>query len=360
MSVLAREDALAAALARARLAPSADNCQPFVFHGDADRLELRWLAARAAHAIDGARYASWLTLGALLETLRLAAGEAGLRVTREALTPRAGDGQAWATLRLEEGGSWDPLAGAIEARCTDRRLYRRVTVDSNLKYELERPDGRAPRARLVLRDPPRGPTLRWLLDADAYIWRQPEVFRDISRWIRFSPGELAATGDGIGADAFGLPSQGVHLLRAPGAQRLIAGARLDRLHRAWVRALLGSASATALIATDAPGPEGLVDAGRRAALAWLRCSAEGLAVQPMTILSLPVYAAATGALPAETLPRFRTHFEAGRDVLRAAYGLGAGELPVWMFRIGGAPPRPPPRSPRRPLSELWTRETAAD
>lgn len=348
------DDALAAILARARLAPSADNCQPFVFWGDARNLEIRWVASRAAHAIDRARYASWLTLGALLETLRLAAGAAGASVVSEELDLRAGDGAAWARLRLRLGDGFDPLHGAIEQRCTDRRLYRRVTINSSLNDMLTRVDGIGPRAAVSLRERLPSEALRWLLDADAYVWCQPEVTRDIQKWIRRSPGELVALGDGIGPDAFGLPAAGVRFIHLPGAARLIPAARLHLLHRQWVRALLASSSATVLIHTSNPGPEALVDAGRRAVRIWLTATRVGLAAQPMTILSLPVYARATGALPPETQPRFVEHYTRGLGVLRAAYGLPDDALPVWIFRLGAPPDAPPPRSPRLPLAAIWT------
>ena len=347
-------DALARALGRARYAPSADNCQPFTFHGGPDALELRWSAARAAHVLDRARAASWLTLGATLETLRLAAGAEGLAVAEELRSLHAGDGQAWATLRFSPGAEADPLAAQIERRCTDRRLYRRVSFD-DIQMIQHKIIYNSSNVRLHLRRPPSGRLLGWMRGADALMWRQPALVRDIARWVRFSPDALRAAGDGIGSDAFGLPPPALRLFQVPGAERLVVASGLDRAHGLWLRALLGTASALLLISASRPGPEALVDTGRLATRAWLRFTAAGLAAQPMTILSLPVYAAATDTLPADTPPAVVAHHRAGRAAFAEAFALPDGALPVWLFRVGGAPRRPPPRSPRRPLEEVWTR-----
>ena len=210
-----------------------------------------------------------------------------------------------------------------------------------------------PGLRLQVSPPPRGALLRWMMGADALLWRQPALVRDIARWVRFGREALASAGDGIGADAFGLPPPALRLFQVPGAERLIARTGLDRVHGLWLRALLGSAGALLLISARRPGPTALVDAGRLAVRAWLSLTAAGLAVQPMTILSLPVYTAATGALPADTPDAVRAHYQVGIARFRDACDLAPGELPVWLFRVGGPPRSPAPRSPRRPLDQVW-------
>lgn len=345
-------------VAAAHRAPSADNCQPWTFRWDGAELSVHRDAERARNVLDHGDHLSYLTLGCVLEAIVIAARAEGARgVARRCLDP--GGGGPWAVIRFEAGPDGEAdLYPALLSRVTDRRLYRGGEVRAEVIEALGREAARWPSCGLHVVERPGTELIDFIGRADAYAWRQPEVYRDILRWIRFSPEELAAAGDGVAVSALGieLPTlPGLRHTRSPVAQRLGDRLGVHALSGAWTRAQIRSSSLLVAFTARAPGPATLVDAGQLALAAWLRLHQAGHAVQPYTLPSTMVYNSATCGMPEGTRPEFVRLFEEGRGVLRRAFGHAEGELPVWLFRAGPSTPLPEAmRAPRLPLSRVLT------
>jgi nitroreductase len=345
-------------IAAAHRAPSVDNCQPWTFRWNGHELAIHHDAERARNVLDHCDHLSYLTLGCVLESITIAARAEGLKV-EERPCPEGGAAAPWATLVFKRGRSADDaLLHALHARYTERRLYRPGPVRREVLETLRRKATRHPSSGIhFITDFPIE-LVDYMVRADAYPWRHPDVYRDIMRWVRFSERELANAGDGAAWQALGLnvpDIPGLHLTRSDLARRFADCLRLYSLSALFLRAQISSSSALICVTTRRSGRDVLVQAGRTALSLWLRLNQIGWAAQPFTLASTMVYNHATCGLPENTLPEFVALFGRGRNILQRAFGFRKTELPVWLFRAGPAPDTLPAtilRTPRLPLSRI--------
>ena len=330
-------------VAGAATAPSADNCQPWRFRWDGAELTIRLDPERARHVVDHRHHASLFTLGGVLEALSIAASDERLEA-RPRLSLDRPAGAPWATIRFTAGpDAPHELAGALRLRCTDRRFFQGGALSDGVFDEIRRDAAGRPDCAVHLCERYPEDLVDYLAQADTYVWRHAEVYRDIIAWIRFTRAEVEATRDGIPWNSFGidLPEIGaLRISRARLVQALIPRLRLEVASRRWVARHVASSAALACFTVRRASPEGLVAAGGLALLSWVRLSCAGYGVQPLGIQSLQIYNAATCGLPAGTRPGFDALFRGGREVVARAFGIPDGELPVWMLRTGRTTPLP--------------------
>ena len=145
----------------ARWAPSGDNSQPWrfeVFAGDRAVIHVNDTRSHCVYDFQGR--ATQLAVGALIETLHIAASSIGYRVT---ITSEAGSVPTHTkhNLSLQPDGAIkaDPLAASITRRCVQRRplSFRSLTLDQRGALE----DAVAPY------------TLRWLDTPGQRLHRPP-------------------------------------------------------------------------------------------------------------------------------------------------------------------------------------------
>jgi hypothetical protein len=344
---------LARILSRAVRAPSGDNCQPWRFEGGLDGLRIFREAERARHLLNPHGAATALSLGALLRSLALAARPEGYRVDWT-LAPPNGDLLATVHFAAQRPEN-EPLIDAIAARTADRRPYLGGRLDGRLAEAWAGEPatvGIHPMAAL-------SPTLRaWMRAVDLYPLRHADIYRDILRWMRTSPAELARHQDGVPFAAMGLRAPSLPLPPALRAHPLSAflGRRGAPLWAAWNAHLLDTSAGVLLFTTRRPAWASLVEVGATAMGVWLRLVAQGWAAQPMTVQSTTVYDHCFGGLPPGREPELVARYDQGVAVLRAAFALDEQTWPVWMLRVGRAPLEPAPaRTPRRALSSIWQR-----
>jgi len=352
-------DRVARLVALASAAPSGDNCQPWSFRWDGAELAVRHDEARAAHVINHNRHGSYLTLGCVIESIRVAAGVVGLAAEARVTL----DEPSWARVRLTEGGSdVDRLGDALASRATDRRLYLGGSLRDAVFDAVRSEAAQIPACGLHLTDAPPRELLDYVTEVDAFAWRQGDVYRDIMRWMRFTRAEVEATRDGIAWNGLGidLPElPGLRLTSSPTAQRLIALAGVHRASRMWAARQLSSAAALYCITVRGREREPLVAAGRLGMRAWLRLEQAGYGVQPFTLASLLAYNLEVVGLPASTRPEFVALFRRGLGVLKRGFGLAEDELPIWIFRTGKSSPLPAHlRALRLPVERVLSSEGA--
>lgn len=345
---------------KARTAPSGDNSQPWRFCWNGEVLKILLDDGLARHALNNRNHASWLSLGCLLELIKIAGTERGLEFRADLNLKDGPTGvREVARLRFDRTGvATDPLAAVVESRCTDRRPFRRAPVPESLLKELADLDLVYPSVRLRFRPEPSKEFLGYAVKSDEFLWKNPHVMTDFLHWTRLSRAESEARADG-------LPWQNLGIGRLD-----LLAMRLIRKNPMWVprlwelsfrkkvnavsRRLLTRCSGLLCIAIEQPcSPERIVEAGRLAYRAWLTLHAAGFGVQPHSLSSLVAFDVAIGAKPPGTSETFERHFQTGADLLRREFGFEANALPVWAFRSG--PVRPLPRSARarrRPVDEL--------
>jgi hypothetical protein len=340
-------------------APSQDNCQPWRFVLESDRLLVLHDGRRDTNPVNAGQHFSYLSLGCLLESIRLAAHMVGLTATwqLDVAVPVTDTVTPWAIVRFEpcDVAEDDSLGRHLEQRRTDRRTYRGGDLHHPVFGQLTQDVTDFSGCGLYLRDPDDAALQDFLEQVEGWVWSHRSMQQALLRSIRFT-GEHS---DGIPWQALGgsfIESRILMLCRWFTVQRLLNPLFIAKIRR-LLRQQISSAAGVGCITVRTPGKAELVEAGCLVLRTWVRLNAAGFAYQPLAVTAIGVYNAHCGQLPAETQPKFRKLFRQGEATFRAAFGFGEHETPAWMFRTGLRQLEPLPwgaRTPRLPLDSVLT------
>ena len=341
----------------ARWAPSGDNTQPWRFEVINDeRVVIHGFDTRENCVYDLQGHASQLALGALLETLTIAATGEGMRTTvmRRNDTP--------ITLPTFDvvfadraDSSPDPLLPYIRQRCTQRRafhtrpltLHEHTTLEEALPlgYRVQWLEGLSAKLRMAK-----------LLFANAGIRLTiPEAYEVHKRVIQW---HARYSDDRIPDQAVGLDPLTTRLMewvmqswpRVRFMNRYLAGTILPRLQLDIIPALACAAHFMIVADRAAQETDDYIAAGRALQRFWLTATSLGLQFQPeMTPLIFASYARQNLAFTKSA----KQQAQARRLTadLERLFGIDVSRRAVFMGRIG-AGPAPGARSRRMPLTEL--------
>lgn len=340
----------------ARWAPSGDNTQVWRFEILADDHVLvhgfdtrHW----CVYDLDG--HASQLAVGALLETLTIAATAHALRadITRRPDTP---DTHLLFDVRLVQDASIapSPLLPCIETRSVQRRPMGSRVLDGGEKGALEAAaapyrivwfDGFAARARIA----------KLNFDSAEIRLTIPEAYATHSRVIewgaRFSEDRIPEVA--VGVDPLTAKLMKFVMKSWPRVEffnRWLFGTLAPRVQLDFVPGLACSAHAYLIAPTRPTSIEDNISAGAAIQRLWLTCEKLGLQSQPeMTPLIFSHYARANKRFTEQP----RAHAQAEDLASRLSLLLTDHDinLAVWACRIGRRR-RTPGRSLRRPLKHL--------
>ena len=348
---------LTAVLDLARWAPSGDNTQPWRFAvGGSDRLTVFGHDTRTHCVYDLDGHPSQISIGALLETIALAATRFGL-TTQSARRKDSTDERPVFELRFQgrPGLTEDPLVAHISQRRVQRRPLRLRRLSAAEKSALERAvgegfaliwfEGWAARARMA-----------WLNFTAAKIRLTiPEAYRvhrDVIEWgARSSLDRVPDAALGASAPSLMLMRWAmVSWRRIAILNRFFAGTVAPRLELDLVPGIACGAHCV-LVAERAPTTvDDYVAVGRALQRFWLTATSLDLQFQPQyTPLIFARY------------DRERRHFtgvasavrraQATRRALERLLGVNVAERAVFMGRIGAGHPAKA-RSLRLPLERL--------
>jgi len=343
----------------ARWAPSGDNTQPWRFEiVDEGHIAIHGFDTRDHCVYDLDGHASQLAIGALLETLSIAASTFGLRadIRRRGDAPEE---KPTFDVYLEPDAAIapDPLADFIRSRSVHRRpfstrplgmeqkqaLTDAVSADCEVVW-LEGWGKRWQAARLMFNNA----KLRLTLP-EAY-----QVHRGIIEWgARFSV-------DKVPDQAVGLDPLTLKLTRwvmqswerVQFFNRYLLGTLAPRLQLDLLPGLACAAHFALVLRKPPQSLDDFIAAGRAVQRFWLTATRLGLQLQPeMTPLIFSRYARERRAFSGS--PHAGAAAEAIRRGFERLFGAGA-ENAVFVGRIGAAPPARA-RSLRQPLSRLGLR-----
>lgn len=354
------DDRLKRILALARWAPSGDNTQPWRFELlDKDVVIVHGSDTRDWCVYDLEGRASQIALGALIETMSIAASREGQSASFE-LMPASTDTHPLirVTFTSCETITPDALCPFIEQRSTQRRPFSSAALRAADRAALEASPGRGYRilwaegARKKLR-------MARLLFLNAGIRLTiPEAYEVHKRIIQWDAG---FSEDRIPDRALGLNPVAVALMkwamqswaRVDFLNRYLGGTLLPRIEMDVLPAL-GCAAHFFIVADRPPmGIEDYLSAGRAMQRFWLTATAQGLQFQPeMTPLIFSAYTS------------HKTRFSSDQRAQEQAAKLRAGlneligeetlNAAVFAGRIGYGP-NPRWRSLRLPIARLLTR-----
>lgn len=347
----------------ARWAPSGDNTQPWRFElVDDERFVVHGFDTRAHCVYDLDGHPSQIALGALLQTIEVAASALQRRV---AVTRRAGlpDTTPTFDVRLLADASIEPSPWlrAVPARSVERRPMSTRALHAAAKQAAAAAAGSGYAVRWF-----EGPGARWRLAAlmfrSAKIRLTTEeayrVHRGVIAWgRRYSPDRVPDQALGVGALPLALMRWAMaDWRRVQFMNRCAAGTWLPRIQMDWLTALR-CAGHVALVAERPPQTvDDYVEAGRAVQRVWLALTLQGVQQQPeITPLIFARYHR-EGLAFARSAAALR---RAAAVADEAAGALG-GDLPrvVWLGRVGYGPAAPA-RSTRRRRTELLVEPAAA-
>ena len=342
-------------LDEARWAPSGDNTQPWRFELlGPQHVVVHGHDTREHCVYDLAGEASQVSLGALLETIRIAASVHGwsTQITRRVSAPA--ERPTFDVYFANSAEAIDPLAPNIRIRSVQRRGLSTRPLTPLEKRELQSAVGPAHRIAWF-----EGASARWrcarLMFRNAHLrLTMPEAYevhRDVIEWnARVSVDRVPD--QALGADALSLVLMRAGMKswqRVNFANRYLAGTWLPRIQLDLVPSM--ACAAHFVIVADQPpsGVDDFVAAGRAVQRCWLAATRLHLWQQPeMTPLIFARYFR-TGVTFTKT-PEIQARAAGLESRLRELLG-GDAERAVWMGRIG-AGRAPHARSTRRSLADL--------
>jgi len=316
-------------LQAAILAPSAHNSQPWRFGIDGETIRLGWDARRRLPAGDPAGAYLAIGLGAAVESLAL--GLATDRVGCEVAVDWRLDACQMATIRLVDGAACnDGLAAHLTARKTTRLPFAPQPVSESDQTIL---DSEARRGGCMLVVAQERQQLRAIAEATgegtARNFADAAVFDEFCGWLR-RPGDPRF--DGLAFDALELRGARAIVARyalRPASMRTLRRTSLHRLLAAEQTRLAMATGTFCLLTVPSTALTDMFQAGRTIQRVWLRATALGLRVHPMT-----------AALD---------HIET-RSALASSFGIPPNTAIAICFRLGYGPAGV--RSRRMPLEQF--------
>ena len=340
----------------ARWAPSGDNTQPWRFEIlDDFRFVIHGFDTRAHCVYDLDGRASQMSLGALIETLCIAASAFGLRaqVSRRMDTPDTHP-TFDVTLQPDSLVTVSKLLAAIPLRSVQRRPFSPKRLSAEQKAALERSLDTGYRLLWL-----EGAVAKWrtalLMFANAKLRLTTEeayrVHRDIIHWgRRYSPDRVPD--QALGVDALTLKL--MHWImrdwnRVQFFNRFLAGTWAPRIQMDLLPSLMCGAHFVILRENPPVSVDDYIDSGRMVQRLWLTSTLLGLKHQPeLTPLIFGRY-----VNNAVMFSSSKSAIHLARELAAQTDQLVGSALScaIWMGRIGSGP-NPKARSTRRQLLEL--------
>lgn len=352
----------------ARWAPSGDNGQTWRFTITApDRLTVHAYDTRDHCVYDLDGHPSQISLGALLETMSIAATGLGMRahITRKLLEPgTARDERTPLHLDFEAhfvpeaGLAPDPLIEAITVRSVQRRPMRTQPLSAEHKRILEASVAPAYQLAWIEGAGPKWKMAKLMFQNAKLRLTMPEAFpthRDIIHWgVKESPDRVPAAALGVDPGTLTLMKWAMGSWKRMSTVNTLMGTWAPRLQMDLIPGMACAAHFVLKAQVEPRSIDDYIAAGRALQRFWLSMTRLGLFMQPeMTPLIFSKYVRENRmAFTAEThLQKFARRLERQTAELVFTDAL----YPVYIGRMGYGP-APRARSVRRDMKELLQRK----
>lgn len=345
-------------------APSGDNCQPWRFTWDGQKLLLLNVPERDTSLYNSRQRASFIAHGAVLENMDIAARSHGysMRPTlfpvRQNASSKEEQSSLIASIEFQKRPREDdPLLPFITKRVTNRNPYKkRKPIDKEVIAALMSiPTGKNIEELYLEKTREK---MRLLAKAvaihDRMLFENENLHHFVFEHIRWSEKESSRTKDGMPIKTMGLNSLQIpafKLLRNWGLVSFLNIFGLSRMLPFQSYKLCLGSSAMGLIQMPGATPEDFVLGGRILQRLWLTATKHGLAFHPMTGI--------TFLIQRFYLDREPDFSEAHKKLLEKAWGCLQSIFPVdrskgmiMLFRIGYAS-MPPVRAPRKAVDDVF-------
>jgi len=322
-------------------APSGDNCQPWRFAVEDGRLRIFLNPGEDQSFFNFRQIASLLACGAAVQNVVTAAPDTGWSA-QAVLMPGNGDENEIASIGFTKTGDLpDPASSAVWTRCTNRRPFlSRRAVEPFCQESLR--EAAAPAHLLYVQNP--RPMLglgRLVYLADRIRVERRDLHEHFMGMTRFDPPDGGDSPDGLPLKNLYAGAAGEAFLRLTRpwsrmrAANMLGVGRLVALHS---KQSIAASPLAGLLCVESSSPQDVVKGGMALERVWLTATRLGLALQPMTAITLfwlrwklegpDAFSQSHQRLLKLVWPEFEACFP----------GLGEKYWPMMLFRAGYAKP----------------------
>ena len=275
------------------LAPSADNLQPWKFKILDAQMDLYLDSKFTQNFCDENLLAPYLSAGAVIENLRVAASELAHNLL-VSYFPDANDSKFVASLRLKHSGSnKHPHLTVIKKRLTNRKFYSSKIIDSSIYENLRRLVQTESEFDLIWiqKTDPRYKRLCQLLgEADQLRFENKRLHEEFMQTMRFNKHDREQTRDGLDIRTLEAGPGSIFLFKLISSwKRLKCMNKLgmSRIFNAYTHFQLQTSQACGLIISKKHAPINYVLGGETMEKLWHEVTLQNLALQPME--ALPIF-----------------------------------------------------------------------
>jgi hypothetical protein len=320
-----------------RRVPTGENCQPWTFEWDGQKLSVFHSPDRARNRINFRDYVSFFSLGFLFETIQIASSAEGLTASFDWNLKNRVSPDHWADVKFKAlGQPRDDLFDTLSERFTDRRPFKKGRLDDALFARLKRDAQPFNNCRFYFRGDPTKEFLDYACNAETFFWTNEPFHKDYTRWLRLLKKEVMATRDGLPWRSLGcnyLISRVLLVCKSYKIQSLVNLLGYRSIAKKLVKKQVLSGAGTCCITVNESNVDNLVEAGRLGMRLWLRLNQARFGFHPMSLSALITHYQTLGVAEQihPTLPELGKQ---GREALRRHFGYSQNEIPLWVFRTG--------------------------
>ncbi|MDD5671885.1 MAG: hypothetical protein PHN49_09615 [Candidatus Omnitrophica bacterium] len=287
-------EALRLILEKAILAPSADNLQPWKFCFEQDFVDVFLDRQRLANFCDEALLMPYLSAGAVIENMRVAATRVGYR-TIPTYLPEPENAYWVARLEFEAGvKKCDERFRALGERVTNRKFFSRkkelsgslygrlgniAKMESGFKLLFIKGNETGYRELVAL-----------IGKADELRFESKRLHEELMGLMRFNAKDAERTRDGLDARTLEAGPAGTMMFRSIRSWKMLSclnALGMSKLFNRYARMQMDSSQAAGLLVAPSQKPQDYIRGGELVQRIWHQLTMEGVALQPMD--ALPIF-----------------------------------------------------------------------
>ena len=272
-------------------APSGDNAQPWKFSIKGNRIFLYLDRDADSSFFNVNQIASIISCGAVWENMRTAGTAFGLK-GRIVYLPEAKEENLMASIELGFADvPKDPLFESIWSRHTNRKPYDKKPIPETILRELKDMAESVPgvKLHLISNREQLKKVARIVYKADRIRTEHRPLHEHLCKMIRFTDAEACEKGDGLPLKNLEAGLAGEIFLKATRPwfiMNLMNKAGIGRMVALHSFQSIINSSGAALLVVDGMTPKDFLKGGQALERIWLAITQQGIAMQPMTAITL--------------------------------------------------------------------------
>lgn len=334
------------------MAPSGDNCQPWLFKVDGLKVDLFNDPEKDTSLYNLKQRASLIAHGALLENIKISSPSVGLQAGIS-LLPTSTDPNHIATITFQDAETaHHPYFDAIPERHTNRESYQPVDISTEQLKTWQNLVAEKGQKLYATKDPDSIKSLSGLLSLnDRLVFSVQDLHKFLFEQIRWNDIEARQTGDGLDIKTLGLNAidkQAFRFLKNWSLVALFNKIGFSSIIQMKAKQLTNSASAIAVLAIPGNSSLDYLQGGMLWQRMQLQLATEGLTSQPIAGLACLMQSQVEGILSDKLTAGQQAAIEKTRKELLKKVVLDEESIILTMFRIGKG--REVTRALRKPMN----------